>query len=157
MVMGVSGSGKTVVGRALAERLGARFLDGDDYHPQANVEHMAAGHPLTDAMRWPWLDRLADAVEAARAEGDVVFACSALKRSYRERLRNGITDLTTVYLEVPRAVIIERVQSRRDHFMPVELVDSQFATLEPPAQSIRIEAVRPVRELARLAEAALEG
>ena len=84
MVMGVSGSGKSTVGKALAQEIGGAFLDGDDYHPQSNVDHMAQGQPLTDAMRWPWLDQLAQAVNVARQDTLTVFACSALRKSYRD-------------------------------------------------------------------------
>ncbi len=86
MVMGVSGSGKSTIGAALADAIGGIFLDGDDYHPQTNIDHMAAGKPLTDDMRWPWLDTLASAVQKARSDQVTVFACSALKKTYRERL-----------------------------------------------------------------------
>ena len=155
LVMGVSGCGKTVVGRALAGRLGGRFLDGDDYHPAGNVARMAAGQPLTDAMRRPWLDRLAEAVVEARQEGSVVFACSALKRSYRARLEAGIAGLRTIWLDVPREVVLRRVATRPDHFMPASLVDSQFATLEPPSNAIRLDAAQPVEAVVAQALKAL--
>src|SRR6056297_1242031 len=99
MVMGVSGCGKSTVGAALAKAIGGRFLDGDDYHPQANVDHMASGQPLTDEMRWPWLELLAKAVNTSRKGRDTVFACSALRRSYRNFLRQRIPDLKVVYLD----------------------------------------------------------
>ena len=128
VVMGVSGSGKTTVGSALAQRLGLRFVDADSLHPAANVEKMAAGIPLTDDDRWPWLD----AVGAVLADGPVVVACSALRRVYRDRLRVAAPDVAFVYLHASRELLEERM-THRTHFMPVSLLDSQFATLEPPA------------------------
>lgn len=134
MVMGVSGCGKSTVGAAFAEALGGRFLDGDDYHPQSNVDHMVAGHPLTDEMRWPWLSLLADAVNTTRETTDTVFACSALRRAYRNFLRQRIPQLNIIYLEAPREVVASRMAARQDHFMPTSLLESQLATLEPPAK-----------------------
>lgn len=144
MVMGVSGAGKSTVGAALAGALGAAFLDGDDYHPQTNVDHMAAGHPLTDDMRWPWLARLAAAVEDARTDGTVVFACSALKRSYRDHLRAAIPQLLVVYLDAPQALVADRLAQRRGHFMPTGLLDSQFAALEIPEGCISVSIDQPL-------------
>ena len=132
MVMGVSGSGKSTIGAMIAQHFGGTFLDGDDFHPQSNIDHMAAGLPLTDAMRWPWLDQLADAVNEARQSGLTVFACSALRKAYRDRLRAAIPELTVTYLDFPQSVIAERLAARRGHFMPAALLGSQFATLEPP-------------------------
>ena len=125
--MGVSGSGKTTVGTALAAALGMRFVDADDLHPASNVDKMTAGHPLTDADRWPWLD----AVGAVLADGEVVVACSALRRSYRDRLRVAAPELALVYLHGDRELLAARMQ-RPGHFMPVTLLDSQLDTLEPP-------------------------
>lgn len=131
VVMGVSGCGKTTVGLALAERLGASFVEGDQLHPQANVAKMAAGIPLTDADRWPWLD----AVGAALAgDAPVVASCSALKRSYRDRLRTQAgTPLNFLHLAGDRAALAQRMAERPGHYMPVSLLDSQLATLEPPS------------------------
>lgn len=128
MVIGVSGSGKSTIAAALADRLGVRFADADALHPAENVEKMAAGIPLTDADRAPWLD----AVGAVLAPGDVVVACSALTRAYRDRLRAAAPDLAIVYLSGSRELLAERM-SHRVHFMPVSLLDSQLATLEVPA------------------------
>lgn len=125
--MGVSGSGKTTIGERLATVLDLRFVDGDSLHPVSNVEKMTAGIPLTDDDRWPWLD----AVGAVLAEGGVVVACSALRRAYRDRLRTWAPELRLVYLHAPRELLAERM-SQRDHFMPVDLLDSQLATLEEP-------------------------
>ena len=133
VVMGVSGSGKTTIGRALASELGADFLEGDKFHPPSNVAKMSRGEPLDDADRWPWLDRLAEELARARSSGrSVVLACSALKRSYRDRLRRGAPDLRLVYLKGDKALILERLRARKQHFMPPGLLDSQFKALEEP-------------------------
>ena len=118
MVMGVSGCGKSTLGAGLAKSIGGIFLDGDDYHPPANVAHMAAGHPLTDAMRWPWLDTLAQAVQAKRANHTIVFACSALKKSYRDHLRAAIPGLKIAYLDAPFHIVAARLAARQGHYMP---------------------------------------
>jgi carbohydrate kinase (thermoresistant glucokinase family) len=128
VVMGVSGSGKTTVGAALADALGLRFVDGDALHPEANVAKMAAGIPLDDADRAPWLD----AIGAVLAAGPVVVACSALKRVYRDRLRAAAPPLQLVFLDGDRAVLAARMAARPGHFMPTSLLDSQLATLERP-------------------------
>jgi gluconokinase len=139
VVMGVSGVGKTTVGKALAARLGARFLEGDRYHPPANIEKMSRGEPLTDADRLPWLETLAAELADSRGKGeDVVLACSALRRGYRDILRAGHGDVDFVFLHAEQAVIQRRLDSRRDHFMPPSLLDSQFAALEPPAADERV-------------------
>ncbi len=132
LVMGVSGSGKSTVGRMIADIYGGVFLDGDDYHPQSNVDWMAQGKPLTDEMRWPWLTQLAVEVNEERQHGFTVFACSSLRKSYRDHLRAAIQDLRVVYLDAQQDVIAKRLAQRSDHFMPVSLLHSQFATLEPP-------------------------
>ncbi len=133
IVMGVTGSGKTTVSALLAGRLDAVFLDGDDYHPPSNVAKMSAGEALTDADRWPWLDRLGGVMEDAVArEGRVVLACSALRRTYRDRLTSACRSAPLfVHLSGTRDVIHDRMTARREHFMPVTLLDSQIATLEP--------------------------
>lgn len=129
VVMGVSGSGKTTVGRILAQALGADFVDGDDLHSSEARAKMAEGVALVDADRWPWLER----VGARLAAGNVVIACSALKRIYRDRLRAGAgPQLRFVYLSATPQAMRERVGSRKGHYMPASLVDSQFAALEPP-------------------------
>lgn len=125
--MGVSGSGKSTVGEALAQRLGIRFVDADDLHPPLNVANMSAGIPLTDADRAPWLD----AVGEVLASGPVVVACSALKRAYRDRLRAAAPDLVLVYLRGSRELLESRMKGRT-HFMPASLLDSQLDTLEEP-------------------------
>lgn len=132
VVMGVSGSGKTTMGQALAQGLGWAFVDADDLHPAANRSKMAGGQPLSDADRAPWLDQVAACIAGAGAGTGVVVACSALKRAYRERLRVADPALAFVYLNPPAAVLAERLARRRGHFMPPALLDSQLATLEPP-------------------------
>lgn len=133
VVMGVAGSGKTTVGEDIAAVMGWRFQEGDALHPPANVAKMAGGTPLTDADRWPWLAAIAGVMAGWRAEGvSGVVACSALKRAYRDALRDGHADVRVLYLAGSRALIGERLSSRRGHFMPPALLDSQFATLEEP-------------------------
>ncbi|MEO6204165.1 MAG: gluconokinase [Mycobacteriales bacterium] len=129
VVMGVSGSGKSTVARAVAERLGWDDVEGDDLHPPSNVEKMRSGHPLTDADRWPWLDRVA-AVIAAQAT-NTVLACSALKRSYRDLLRAGNPGVRFACLVVPEDVLRERLAQRTGHYMSAELLTSQLQALEP--------------------------
>jgi carbohydrate kinase (thermoresistant glucokinase family) len=133
VVMGVSGSGKTTLGRALARELGAEFLEGDRFHPEANVAKMSRGEPLSDADRWPWLDRLAQELARVRkAGGNALLACSALKRAYRDRLRSGAPELRLLFLKGDKALIQERLRARTQHFMPPGLLESQFAALEEP-------------------------
>jgi gluconokinase len=134
VVMGVSGSGKSTVAAALARKLGFAFLEGDDFHPEDNRRKMAAGIALQDADRWPWLDALRDAIVAARATKGVVATCSALKRGYRDRIRAKVTPpLLFVLLSVGHHELTRRLQSRRGHFMPAALLESQLNTLEAPA------------------------
>lgn len=128
IVMGVAGSGKTTIGLRLGEALDVEYVEADDAHPPTNVEKMAAGIPLTDADRQPWLETLASRL-AARTR--VVISCSALKRSYRDLLR-AAGGVTFVYLDLPPAVARHRAGDRTDHFMGPNMIDSQFATLEPP-------------------------
>lgn len=146
VVMGVSGSGKSTVGEALASSLGWRFLDADSFHPPANVAKMKAGIPLTDDDRWPWLDRLADEMRSILARGEsAVLACSALKASYRERLARA-GDVRFVYLEGDKATIGARIAARDHQYMPASLLDSQFATLEPPVEALAVDVRLPVPE-----------
>ncbi|HTZ78828.1 MAG TPA: gluconokinase [Stellaceae bacterium] len=134
VVMGVSGAGKTTVGSALADRLGAEFIEGDRFHPPENIAKMSRGEPLDDADRWPWLDRLGAEVARRGREGrPVVLACSALKRAYRDRLRRAWPALRFVYLRGDLELIQSRLAARHGHFMPAGLLESQFAALEAPA------------------------
>jgi carbohydrate kinase (thermoresistant glucokinase family) len=128
--MGVSGSGKSTVGAALAAELGVRFIDGDDLHPAANKAKMAAAIPLTDADRQPWLAKVGDALHSMPGHGPVV-ACSALKRVYRDTLRSFAPDTVCLELEASAAVLRSRMEHRPEHFMPAALLDSQLGTLEP--------------------------
>lgn len=132
--MGVSATGKTVVGQQLAEHLGLGFIEGDAFHPQANIDKMSRGTPLDDADRLPWLEALADAIAEHEASGvPVVITCSALKRGYRDILRGGTpgTDLFFVHLHAEVDVLTERMASRTGHFMPTSLLRSQLDTLDP--------------------------
>lgn len=134
VVMGVSGSGKSLVGAMLAAALAVDFVEGDEYHPAENVRRMAAGIPLTDEDRAGWLRTLATRIRASRDAGTgLVLTCSALKRAYRDVLRGGAADLQLVFLRGPRGLIAERLANRSGHFMPVSLLDSQLATLEEPS------------------------
>lgn len=137
VVMGVSGSGKTTIGAALARRLAVPFLDADDYHPPANVEKMAHGVPLDDSDRWPWLGALGRAMaETEATAGGVVSACSALKRSYRVHLADTIAvPLVFLVLDGSRETLWARISARRNHYMPPALLGSQLADLERPDAS----------------------
>jgi len=133
VVMGVSGSGKTTIAERLAAAEGWTLLEGDSFHPPANVAKMASGTPLTDADRWPWLRAIAAEIDAYRARGEsAVVACSALRRAYRDVLIGERSDVRLVYLKGSRALIAERLRARKGHFMPPALLDSQFRTLEEP-------------------------
>jgi carbohydrate kinase (thermoresistant glucokinase family) len=138
VVMGVSGSGKTTVGDALAKRLGWRYEDGDKFHPATNVAKMSAGQPLTDEDRWPWLRAIAAEIDRLIAAGEhAVIACSALRRAYRDILVHGRGDVRIVYLFGTQPLIAERLNHRKGHFMPPGLLASQFGTLEPPTADER--------------------
>ncbi|WP_329341014.1 gluconokinase [Streptomyces sp. NBC_00663] len=130
VVMGVAGTGKTTIGPLLAARLGVPYAEGDDFHPPANIAKMTAGTPLTDDDRWPWLDAIGNWAHGRAGLGGVV-SCSALKRSYRDRLRVAAPGLVFVHLAGDRALIEDRMSHRQGHFMPTALLDSQFATLQP--------------------------
>jgi len=159
LVMGVSGSGKTTVGKALAEALGWEFADADDYHPESNLEKMRQGQPLTDADREPWLRRLHELLEDhLRQHKPVVLACSALKARYREILVGDLPGTRVVFLSGSRELIEGRMQ-RRIHFMPASLLGSQLSTLEPPSDAIVADIRKPVDAIveAVLSELSLQG
>jgi gluconokinase len=134
VVMGVSGCGKSSVGERVAAQNGMVFLEGDQLHPAGNVEKMAQGIPLTDDDRLPWLDRIGDEIKTAQETSQgLVVSCSALKRSYRDRLKQAADGrLVFVFLEGSRDLLLSRMQARQGHFMPATLLDSQLQTLEPP-------------------------
>jgi gluconokinase len=139
VLMGVCGCGKTAVGEALASALGWRFFDADDFHPPENVAKMAAGQPLQDEDRWPWLDRMAAELGALASRGESsVLACSALKARYRDRLRRA-GDVRFVFLAGDRAMIAARIAHRTHRYMPAALLDSQFEALEAPDDAITID------------------
>lgn len=157
IVMGVSGSGKTVLAQQLIAATGWEYAEADDYHSAANRAKMTAGIPLTDDDRWPWLDALHDAMLDWQSQGKSgILTCSALKRMYRQRLTDHLPEVRFVWLDPPRSVLAERMSHRPGHFMPVALLDSQLATLEPPTESealhlIRLEGSEPVeKEAARV-------
>ena len=133
IVMGVSGSGKSTIADELAKRIGWTYEDGDQFHPASNVAKMHAGHPLTDEDRWPWLRAIAAEIDRVCRDGEhAVIACSALKRAYRDVLVHGRNDVRIVYLDGTQQLIADRLAKRKGHFMPPDLLPSQFRTLEPP-------------------------
>jgi gluconokinase len=156
IVMGVSGCGKSSVGTALGQTLGWQFLDGDDFHPAANVEKMRQGQPLVDADRWPWLDTLNDLLRTGAAQGTpVVLACSALREVYRERLAQGLSHCRFVHLVGSQELIAARMAKRQHLYMPASLLTSQFAALEPPQNAIRVAIDQPIEQLVPFIEQAL--
>jgi gluconokinase len=150
VLMGVSGSGKTTVGKALAAKLGWASVEGDDYHPPSNVEKLRAGTPLTDEDRRPWLAALRERVDRAIAAGeDMVLACSALKHSYQDYLeRDDPARIHYFYLHGSEELIRDRLAGRKGHFMNPGLLHSQFETLEPPTDAVRVEVVGSPEEVA---------
>lgn len=155
VVMGVSGCGKSTLSSALAATLGLEMTDGDDLHSAASVEKMAKGIPLTDADRWPWLDRVAACLQTTPTdERDIagrVVACSALKREYRDRLRSQVSDLRFVFLDAKPELLRQRMTQRIGHFMQPDLLESQLGTLERPQAGeidvLTVQAERPLSEL----------
>lgn len=144
--MGVSGAGKTTIGRLLADRLAWRFVEGDDYHPERNIEKMKAGIPLDDEDRRPWLSKLSGVIRESIEDSDpIILACSALKRSYRQMI---VVDesVRLVYLRVPEKVLLERLHSRKGHFMKENMLKSQLAALEEPDDAITVEATGSPQE-----------
>ena len=149
IVMGVTGAGKTTVGRLLAQELGWEFADADDFHPAANVEKMARGIPLTDTDRAPWLESMHQAILRWKAEGKhVVLACSALKRAYRDKLGIG-PGVQLVYLQGSRGLIASRLRHRLGHFATESILADQFATLEEPEDAVTVGVGGPAEEIVR--------
>lgn len=147
VIMGVAGCGKSTIGAALSHRLAAPYRDGDDLHSEDAVAKMRVGTPLTDADRWPWLDRIAAALDR---DAPLIIGCSALRRSYRDRIRAGAGGpVTFVHLAGSRELIAARMASRTGHYMPLSLLDSQFATLERPGpdEAIEIEIDQPMEDM----------
>lgn len=158
--MGVSGSGKSTVGAGIADALGLGFVDGDGLHSPESVARMAAGHALRDEDRWPWLDRIgARLADVGAAPAGVVIACSALKRSYRDRIRAAAPGVRFVFLDGPAELIAARMAGRSGHYMPPALLASQLQTLEPPgddeADALRFDIAVPASEIVRRAALAL--
>ena len=140
VLMGVTGCGKTTVGKLLADQLGWQFYDADDFHPPENVEKMRSGIPLDDTDRVPWLQALSDLIHQSEGEGaDFVLACSALKHDYRKLLRVGLKPVRFVYLRGTAELIRERLEARRGHYMNPKLLRSQFDTLEEPKDAVYID------------------
>ncbi len=157
IIMGVTGAGKTTVGQRLAAELGWRFHEADEFHPPENKAKMQAGVPLTDEDRWPWLRALRAVIERALADGaGAVVTCSALKEAYREVLAGGLEGVHFVHLTGDRSVLAERLSDRRGHFMNPALLDSQIATLEPPADALRVDVALTPAEQVRAIRGALK-
>ena len=148
VVCGVSGSGKTTVGKMLSEALALPFHDADDYHPVSNVEKMANGQPLEDADRQPWLEELAARLSGWQEEGGAVLACSALKESYRATLESRCADgIRWVFLTASEAVLADRLAARKGHFFDRNLLASQFEDLEVPSYSLHVDAGSSPQEI----------
>lgn len=157
VIMGVAGCGKSSVGEGLAARLGIPYRDGDDLHTSEAVEKMRAGTPLTDADRWPWLDRVA---EVLAKEAPVIVGCSALRRAYRDRIRAGAGGpVRFVHLAGSREVILARMAARKGHYMPTSLLDSQFATLEAPGpdEALTVDIDQPLAAIVDAVAADVRG
>ncbi|MFD6417660.1 gluconokinase [Streptomyces sp. NPDC060194] len=155
VVMGVSGTGKTTIGRLVAEKLGVEYADADDFHPPANIAKMSGGTPLDDTDRAPWLDAIGRWAAERSGRGAVV-SCSALKRAYRDRLRSHAPDIVLLHLTGDRRLITERQAERKGHFMPRSLIDSQFATLEAPGPDERVVTVDVAPEPEQVAATAVD-
>ena len=156
IVMGASGCGKSSVGRALAERLGWTFIEGDDFHPASNIRKMSAGQPLTDDDRWPWLDLLHQEMRtAARQHRSTVLSCSALRQVYRDRLTQGLPGTQFIYLRGDRTTLLVHLNRRSGHFMKADLLDSQLAVLEEPTDALVFPCHQAIGEIADAAAALL--
>lgn len=149
-IMGVSGTGKSTIGTMVSESLGVPFYDGDDFHPEENIKKMSAGLPLNDNDRQGWLEKLNALAKEQKSKGAVI-ACSALKERYREILRNEIEGFVHfIYLEGSFELIKSRMELRKGHFMPAELLKSQFETLEPPTDAINVSISHPPEKIVQL-------
>ena len=152
IIFGVSGAGKTTVGKLLARELGWRFVEADDFHPAANIEKMRSGQPLTDEDRWPWLDCLRKQIERSLSAGEnAVLACSALKRIYRDRLRSS-DEVKFVFLRGDYALVEKQLRSRHGHFMDANLLQSQFDDLEEPQPDENVLAIELGRTPGKIVE-----
>ncbi|ELE7132732.1 gluconokinase [Vibrio harveyi] len=138
VVMGVCASGKTTIGEHLAKKLGRKFIDGDDLHPRANIQKMASGQPLNDDDRKPWLERIRDAAYSLESKNEHgIIVCSALKKIYRDQIREGNENVTFLFLDGSKELILERMRARQGHFMKENMVNSQFEALERPEEEPR--------------------
>ena len=138
VVMGVCASGKTTIGEHLAKNLGRKFIDGDDLHPRANIQKMASGQPLNDDDRKPWLERIRDAAYSLESKNEHgIIVCSALKKIYRDQIREGNENVSFLFLDGSKELILERMRARQGHFMKENMVNSQFETLERPEDEPR--------------------
>ncbi|WP_038877056.1 gluconokinase [Vibrio jasicida] len=138
VVMGVCASGKTTIGEHLAEKLGRKFIDGDNLHPRANIQKMASGQPLNDDDRKPWLERIRDAAYSLESKNEHgIIVCSALKKIYRDQIRDGNENVSFLFLDGSKELILERMRARQGHFMKENMVNSQFETLERPENEPR--------------------
>lgn len=146
--MGVSGSGKSTVGRRVADELALTFIEGDDFHPQRNIQKMTAGTPLTDEDRAPWIDALVAGINARQPGGDVIVACSALSQFVRDRLRAGVREpLQFIVLSADPSIIQHRLSERPQHFMKAGMLSSQLAALDWPSDAIVVDVSRPLDEV----------
>ncbi|EPO5778086.1 gluconokinase [Vibrio harveyi] len=138
VVMGVCASGKTTIGEHLAKKMGRKFIDGDDLHPRANIQKMASGQPLNDDDRKPWLERIRDAAYSLESKNEHgIIVCSALKKIYRDQIREGNENVTFLFLDGSKELILERMRARQGHFMKENMVNSQFEALERPENEPR--------------------
>jgi gluconokinase len=156
VMMGVSGVGKTTLGELLARKTGWQFHDADSFHSAANIDKMRNGIPLTDEDRWPWLDALNGVLQQAQARGEsAILACSALKQRYRDRLSSGLRDVRLVYLTGDFDLVESRLHARKGHYMTAQLLQSQFAALEPPDGAIVLDVSAPPEALLQTIESHL--
>ncbi|AJR06574.1 gluconokinase [Photobacterium gaetbulicola] len=156
IVMGVSASGKSTIGYELAQRIGGKFIDGDDLHPKANILKMAQGEPLNDQDREPWLERIRDAAFSIESKNETgVIVCSALKKCYREQIREGNHNLAFLYLAGSQEVIRERIRLRQGHFMKENMIASQFAVLETPVDETDVITVDIDQSIAAILDSAV--